>query len=206
MSETVCAVCSNPLTGKQKIYCSHKCKNVKQTSKRLTLTQGKKLILDSLSLGNEAFDLASTDNNLVGLNKFNWYINSKGYAQSCATLGSCKLHHIIWEFFNGSIPNGYIIDHENRNKLDNKLSNLRLATAKQNSYNKKATHNKKASKYKGVHKTASGKYQSQIWVNGKNRALGSYETEEEAATVYNQYAKQIQGIFAYQNTLAAETK
>ena len=36
-------------------------------------------------------------------------------------------HRIIWEMFNGPIPKGLTIDHIDRNKQNNLISNLRLA-------------------------------------------------------------------------------
>ncbi|MGL4584042.1 MAG: HNH endonuclease signature motif containing protein [Flavobacterium sp.] len=39
-----------------------------------------------------------------------------------------KLHTIVWETFNGKIPEGYEIDHINNNRLDCRLDNLQLLT------------------------------------------------------------------------------
>lgn len=47
----------------------------------------------------------------------------------------CKsnlLHRIIWETFNGEIPQGKEIDHIDCNKQNNALSNLRLITHSEN--------------------------------------------------------------------------
>lgn len=43
-----------------------------------------------------------------------------------------RVHRVVWEFFNGPIPADKMIDHIDGDKLNNALSNLRLATAKEN--------------------------------------------------------------------------
>ena len=40
-----------------------------------------------------------------------------------------RLHVYVWEYFNGSIPNGYHIHHKDFNKNNNELENLTLLTA-----------------------------------------------------------------------------
>jgi hypothetical protein len=49
-----------------------------------------------------------------------------------------KLHRLIWIAENGLPPVGSQIDHINRNKLDNRLVNLRLADAKLNAANRRS--------------------------------------------------------------------
>ncbi|WP_369076650.1 HNH endonuclease signature motif containing protein, partial [Staphylococcus cohnii] len=44
---------------------------------------------------------------------------------------------MVWEGFNGRIPDGYMVDHINRNKQDNRIENLRLVTRSQNVHNSK---------------------------------------------------------------------
>ena len=39
-----------------------------------------------------------------------------------------RLHRLVWETFNGKIPEGYTIDHINADKKDNRLENLQLMT------------------------------------------------------------------------------
>jgi hypothetical protein len=200
-----CIQCGTTLLGKQKKFCSNKCKCIyryKNNPDRYPSTkEGMKIILSFLKKGNEIFELGTTDNNLEGLNKFNWRFSTKGYIISGVQFGSVALHRVIWEYFNTPLLKGQQIDHINRDKLDNRLCNLRVCLQGQNSANVPTRKNKKNSKYKGVHQTASGKWQAQIWFNNKNHGLGSFDTEKEAALAYNKKASEIQGEFAYQNII-----
>ena len=45
----------------------------------------------------------------------------------------CRVHRIIWIAQNGIIPSGMVIDHINNDKTDNRIENLQLLTAKDNS-------------------------------------------------------------------------
>jgi hypothetical protein len=44
-------------------------------------------------------------------------------------------HHIIWEMFNGPIPKGMEIDHEDRDRTHNKIVNFRAVTHAHNCHN-----------------------------------------------------------------------
>ena len=44
-----------------------------------------------------------------------------------------KVHRLVWEAFNGPIPEGLQVNHINEVKTDNRLSNLNLMTCKENS-------------------------------------------------------------------------
>ena len=43
-----------------------------------------------------------------------------------------QVHRIVWEAFNGSIPEGLQVNHINEIKTDNRLENLNLMTCKEN--------------------------------------------------------------------------
>ena len=46
-----------------------------------------------------------------------------------------RVHRLVWEAFNGKIPEGYEIDHINTVRDDNRLDNLRVVTPKENRNN-----------------------------------------------------------------------
>ena len=62
--------------------------------------------------------------------------NGRGYCKVNLCLNkvvkSAKVHRLVWEAFNGSIPENYQINHLNEIKSDNRLENLSLCTAKEN--------------------------------------------------------------------------
>ena len=54
-----------------------------------------------------------------------------------------KLHRLIWIYHNDFIPENLTIDHIDRNKSNNKIENLRLATKSQQQWNKNVNCNNK---------------------------------------------------------------
>lgn len=100
-------------------------------------------------------------------------------------------HRLAWLYMTGNWPNGDI-DHINGDRADNRWSNLREATRKQNAANSKK---RKSHGIKGVH-LISGKWVALIYRNGRNERLGSFDTMEEAAAARRVAAEQIDGAFA----------
>ncbi len=96
------------------------------------------------------------------------------------------------------------IDHVNGDGLDNRRSNLRVATASQNVQNRRKQR-ALTSRFKGVarmdHRYVSKPWKATIGLNSKQRHLGYFESEEEAAIAYNQAAKEMFGPFAKPNEL-----
>ena len=60
-----------------------------------------------------------------------WLDKSSGYYKN-ASAKPHSLHRQVWIFHNGAIPDGMTIDHIDRNKDNNQIENLRLATYSEN--------------------------------------------------------------------------
>lgn len=93
-------------------------------------------------------------------------------------------HRIIWEMFNGPIPEGMEVDHIDTNPSNNDISNLRLATSSNNKWNmNRPSHN--TSGFKGVSLfKATGKYEAYIKFNGRKIHIGFFDTPELAHEAY----------------------
>ena len=123
--------------------------------------------------------------------------NASGYRQ-VQLMGKHYLQHrVVWEMFNGAIPDGLQIDHINGNKSDNKIENLRLATHSENQANKGYT-KRNSTGFKGVSLIKSrNKYQATICVNSKNINLGSFKCPTSAYFAYVKASKKYQKEFSY---------
>lgn len=96
-------------------------------------------------------------------------------------------------------PKGFQVDHKDRNGLNNKRNNLRLATCAQNSQNKRKRKNS-ASLYKGVwFYVKYNTWRALIRIKNKLKIIGRFNTEEEAARAYDYEALKHFGEFARLN-------
>jgi len=125
---------------------------------------------------------------------YKWYalkIRHYWYACSNSNKKLIYMHRLIL-----NAPQGYDVDHRNRNGLDNRKQNLRICTKIQNQYNSRPQAKRKTSHYKGLW---FDKKNNKWVVRVKNKYIGSYSDEDEAARIYDKKAKKVYGEFAYMN-------
>ncbi len=106
-----------------------------------------------------------------------------------------RAHRIIWVWMTGDWPPDSV-DHVDRDKSNNKWSNLRLATKSDNGANIGCRRHNKLG-IKGVRLKPSGNYQAQIKKNGKCHHLGHFSTAEQAHQAYLAAARKMHGAFAH---------
>lgn len=151
--------------------------------KEIELTHGYKTIIDD-----EDYEL---------VNKYNWYYHN-GYATTKVKVNGKRKHIYIHRLVNNT-PDGLITDHINGDRLNNRRSNLRSCTDKQNLRNRKKRKDSKGN-YKGVvlYKR-TGKWQAYIMKDSKQYHLGYFNKEKDAAKAYNKKAVELFGEFARLN-------
>jgi hypothetical protein len=146
----------------------------------IPLTQGKNALVDAVDY--------------EWLCKWNWHASRL----QGTNVFYAREHHVLMHRRIMGNPRGRV-DHRDRNTLDNRRNNLRIATPSQNNQNKvKSKRNK--SGFKGASWIASRKHwQATAGMNGKNINLGCFRTAREAARAYDAFASKHYGEFARLN-------
>lgn len=130
--------------------------------------------------------------------KYHWYISTSGYVRSKQYDSvTHKRYDITLHRMISGAPDEVYVDHINRDKLDNRKSNLRFCTKKQNNYNKTSN---KQSGYVGVQERYS-RYRASITKDGKWINLGTFDTKEGALIARLKAEKEYFGEFAPQSHL-----
>lgn len=130
---------------------------------------------------------------------FEWSLSENGYAVRYAYVadGSPKgrlapiyMHRAIMQ----SPPGDVVVDHINRDRLDNRRENLRLVSKAVNNINRNV---KTGGRFIGIcldRERSKKPWIAQIQKGGTARRIGRYATEEEAAWAYDTVAREIHGL------------
>ncbi len=129
---------------------------------------------------------------------FTWHstIKPNGYARVKKEGGIEALSRFIMNEANPKI----LIDHKNRNTLDNRKQNLRRANVSDNQCN--SAKRPGTSVFRGVRRDPKGNkncWRAQIKKDKKTYYLGMYPTEDAAAIAYDVMASSLHGEFATLN-------
>ncbi len=138
--------------------------------------------------------------------KWKWWIDKDGYARRWTPQVDWKRTNILMhrEILGLGKQDKVYVDHINRNKLDNRRSNLRIATKSQNGMN---IDNNKNNKYgfRGIsyalNEKRIKKWQVKLGFNNKNIYIGRFLTKEEAIKARKEAELKYYGQFSrfYQN-------
>lgn len=112
-----------------------------------------------------------------------------------------RLHRVVLHLAQGLPVTGrdILVDHVNRNKLDNRLINLRLTDRTGNNANREIQANNTSGR-KGVSwDKESGKWRATIRYHGRLMSLGRFSDLDEAARAYDAKASELFGEYAVLN-------
>lgn len=128
------------------------------------------------------------------LDQYKWYIDRDGYAASTVDGKFWRMHRLIL-----NATSDMVVDHINHEPRDNRRSNLRLITVKENSRYRKLPKTNKSG-FKGISQCkTTGKWRALIKVDNKMKAIGTYRTKIEAARAYDAKAVEYFGEHALTN-------
>lgn len=122
-----------------------------------------------------------------------WYINQRGHNSYVQTGNVFSLHRMVLGLGKGD-PH---VDHIDRNALNCRRENLRVASQSQNRANSRK-HRKGQSDYKGVRKSGQ-KWTATVGPRKGRKYLGTFPTEEAAARAHDIEAVKMYGEFACLN-------
>ena len=147
----------------------------------IELTQGKVALVDDADYG--------------WLSEWKWRVKKSDNTCYAQTGNGVLMHRVILQ-----APRGMCGDHINGNGLDNRRSNLRLCTNKQNVRNQHKTFG--TSEYKGVYWDKDRcKWKSQIMCDTVKINLGRYIDETDAAIAYDIASLRLFGEYAKTNII-----
>ena len=154
-------------------------------TKTIPLTRGRVAIVD--------------EEDYKRLSAYKWRANGQEYTYALTAISvdgkqkSVPMHRMIMgvEYASHSV----YVDHRNGDTLDNRKDNLRLCNNHENQGNSKPRGG--VSKYRGVcwNRTRQ-KWQANIKVYYRQKHLGHFDDEEDAARAYDRAARQHFGDFA----------
>lgn len=140
----------------------------------------KKIKLNTTQIDKEIYTLVS-DEDFDWLNQWKWSLIAGGYAYRRQHFPSsrknqrCKviyMHRLIMDF-----PDA-LVDHKDRNRLNNQRDNLRPVTYAQNALNSNIR-NDNTSGHKGI-TFSSNRWWARIWVNSRAINLGRFRDKQDA--------------------------
>jgi hypothetical protein len=158
-----------------------------------------------LPLTKDKFALVD-DDDYYWLSQWNWFaveIKNTWYARRSKKKGVLRsnekyeiyLHRIVMRCSNID----FVIDHLDKNGLNNQKENLRICTKSENNKHT-SSHKNSSSQYLGVsYDKNRNKWSANLMNNGKKILFKRYNTEIEAAKAYDITAKTQFGVYANLN-------
>jgi hypothetical protein len=131
-----------------------------------------------IELSNSDLVAVVDEEDYVKVAPFTWRLMNTGYVVTGYVKDNKNtfksLHRHVLGLSNARKP---VVDHINRNKLDNTKDNLRICTQHENMMN---SYGYRDGVPKGVYELPNGRFRAMIRTHGKLKSLGCFDTVDEA--------------------------
>lgn len=112
--------------------------------------------------------------------------NSRGYYEVTLSKNGISnkllVHQLVYYTFSGdSKKHNFVVDHKDENKLNNAFSNLQLISHRKNCQKSRSSSTGQTCIYK-----ERGKYRVKIFIDGKTKHIGYFDSMGDAINAYNQ--------------------
>jgi hypothetical protein len=107
--------------------------------------------------------------------------DADGYGQVRHDGQMRRVHRVAYVLANGTVPDGFEVDHICHTRDCLKLEHLRLLSHKHNMENRSGLRSTNKTGAHGVHQHSDGKYQAAVKHDGKRYHMGTFATVEEAS-------------------------
>ena len=131
------------------------------------------------------FDVAD----LETVSSHEWHIDSRGYPRTYSNGSAVRLHRLLF----CDIPYGLVVDHINQNKLDNRRSNLRIVTRKENNQNIPVKSNNTSGVPGVFFDKRARRWRAQISRDGKSTYIGIFDCFDDAVVARKEAEKKFYG-------------
>lgn len=112
------------------------------------------------------------------LGRYRWRLDKDGYVMRKTMGRRVYLHHLV---LSGNRYPGFLRDHENRDKLDNRSVNLRWLSHAESNQNRDIARRNRTG-YRGV-MPIGNRFRASGVIDGRSHYLGMFDTPEEANAV-----------------------
>lgn len=183
-----CTVCGKEFKGKKNNsnkYCSYECYHsaLRQTNEFIIKDDFAIMVCNSKKYGRIEFIIDKED--VERCKPYKWHIdyNNNFYASTNIRVTTNKQKRIKLHRFIMNCPENKVVDHINRDTLDNRKFNMRICTQTDNKTNRKDNTSGRCGVY---YNFDCKKWYARIQINKTQHDLGMFETKEEAINARKQ--------------------
>lgn len=123
------------------------------------------------------------------ISSHSWHIDDQGYPRTYADGSMIRLHRLLIP----EVPDGFVVDHKNREKLDNRRMNLRVVTQKENNQNISVKSNNTSGVPGVFFDKRARRWRAQICKDGKTTHVGIFDCFNDAVSARKKAEIEIYG-------------